>query len=139
MERYTVESRCNCSSDNKEYKKLFINDDFKINYRFLDHRYSPVKVIPPEYVNCIFTFFIKGREDEEFIASCIDGVTTNCMIDNATNQLKIIFENHGLKSGKLMVKYRFIIRDPEFPTGKADRYGSADTRIILTEDLFEDE
>lgn len=139
MERYTIDSACGCEKPGTEYKKLFIEDDFKINYRFLDHRYSPVAVIPPEYVDCVFTFFIKGREDTEFIASCIDGVTTNCMIDPATNQLKIIFENHGLQTGKLMVKYKFIIRDPEFPTGRADRYGSGDTKIILTDDLFEDE
>lgn len=131
--RYKVESSDEIKNPGFQ---IYVNDDFKLNYRFMDHRYSPAVLIPPKYINFVFTYSVMGRS-ETYVASNINGVLTNCFIDNATNQIKVIFENHNLKPGKLVVNQRFIINDPEFPSGKADRHQLVDTQVILVDKLYE--
>lgn len=120
-----------------EPRRIYTGDDFKLSYKFVDTRYTPKVIIPPKYVNCIFKYVVLGGGDIEYIASCIDGVCTNCVIDEGTKTLKVLFKEHGLPAGKLVVSYKFIIRDPEFPAEEACRHESTDTGIILTDNEFE--
>lgn len=121
-----------CNSD----VKIYIKSDFKLSYRFTDNSYKPTIVVPPINVNFIFTYYIYGRP-EKYVSSNINGVLTNCAIDEINNKAKIIFENHGLKPGRLMVEYRFITDDSDMPTGKSDTYKGGDTGIILTNDILD--
>lgn len=120
-----------------DFKRIYVGDDFKLSYKFVDTRYTPKVLIPPKYVNCVFKYVVLGGGDTQYVASSINGVCTNCIIDEGTNTLKVLFKEHGLPAGRLIVSYKFIIRDPEFPGEEAARTESSDTGIILTDNEFE--
>jgi hypothetical protein len=127
---------CGEKKPDMEEMEFDIMEDFKLRYRFVDHRYTPTALVPPKYVNFIFTYSILGRE-ETFIASNLKGVQTNCRIDEATNSVVVIFQNHGLGEGKLMVRQKFIVDDPDFPNGKASRIEDTYTGIILVDNSID--
>lgn len=116
---------------------MYTEEDFKLSYTFTDNRYRPKVVIPPKYIDCIFKYVVLGS-DKEYIASTTGGVYTNCYIDEATNTLKVMFKNHGLPPGKLMVSYQFLVDDVEFPGEKARIHKSEDTGITLTDNEWKD-
>lgn len=116
---------------------MYTEEDFKLSYTFVDSRYRPKVVIPPKYINCIFKYVVVGS-DKEYIASSVDGVYTNCYVDEDNNALKVMFKNHGLPAGKLMVSYQFLVNDVEFPGEKARLHKSEDTGITLTDNEWKD-
>lgn len=138
---------CGCATDGrgsgggsprKEGRRvMYTEEDFKLSYTFVDSRYSPKVVIPPQYVNCTFKFVVLGG-DGEYLASSIDGVCTNCYIDEGDSSLKVMFKNHGLPPGKLMASYTIMVKDVEFPGEVARMHKSEDTGVTLTDNEFED-
>ena len=118
-------------------KIIYTEEDFKLSYTFSDNRFRPKVVIPPKNINCVFKYVVLGG-DKEYVASSIDGVLTNCYIDEASNTLKVMFKNHGLPPGKLMVSYNFLIKDVEFPGETARLHKSEDTGITLTDNEWKD-
>lgn len=117
--------------------KLYVKDDFKLIYSFTDHRYNPTLIIPPDHIEFEFKYTILGRPDTEFIASHLNGEYKNCFQNDSTNELVVLFDNHNLKAGQLVVEYHFSVHDEAFPEKVADRYNSELTGIVLTDNLLE--
>lgn len=130
-ERYTSRTPTACQSA----INLNVDDDFKLVYQFTDSRFSPPILIPLDSFDLQIDYYIKGKP-EHYVAVMKRGVCVNCVAIPETSTLKVIFDNHNLKTGNLYAKFTFSFPDPDFP----DRYGDVVkieyTNIVLTDNIY---
>ena len=60
--------------------------------------------------------FYTNDLEHTYVASSLGGVLTNCFDDNG--QIHVVFNNHGLSTGTLRVKFRAEIPNDIYPDGK---------------------
>lgn len=135
MRRCRVESVNSCDCNDGSVK-VYTKTSFKLIYTFTDHRYVPTLIIPPSDIEFEFKYSVLGREGE-LIASHIGDEWTNCFMNQSTKELVVLFKDHELPPGQLVVEYHFLVHDPAFPNKMADRYDSELTGVVLTDNLLE--
>lgn len=67
----------------------------------------------------VATFWTASKVNT-FVASCINGVMTNCFNDGG--QIHVVFDNHKLSKGRLMVELHTLLPNGIYPDGTQDIY-----------------
>lgn len=108
------------------YQKSF----FKLQYQFI----KDGKVIDPRTIDFVFTYFIQDTSDK-FVASHIQGNIINLFIDDDKKQINVIFQNPKFDIGKLMVEYRFLVKDEDFISSIQNVYFGDYTNVKITDNI----
>lgn len=87
--------------------------DFDFIYRMFDADGNPIG-FPPDGVDWNVCFYTP-HSNRVFIASCIDGVYTNCFNDNG--QIHVVAKNHGLAPGRIMSTPTILNPNDIYPDG----------------------
>lgn len=112
---------CNCNStpcDGNQSSELEfkLNEDFKLDYQFLDSRFCPPMLIPLDSFDLDIEYYIKDRE-EVYLVTKTGSEVTNCILYPGNSVIKVIMSNHGLKAGYLWSRFTFKFPDQEYPNG----------------------
>lgn len=87
--------------------------DFDFIYRMFDAAGNPIG-FPPDGVDWNVCFYTP-HSNRVFIASCIDGVCTNCFNDNG--QIHVVAKNHGLAPGRILSTPTILNPNDIYPDG----------------------
>lgn len=115
--------------------RIFQRSSFKLIYLFTEEivEANPEIVNPRDY-DFVFTYSILDQSDI-FVASHIQGNSTNLFINDKDKSITVVFENPGFDIGKLMAEYRFISKDQDFIFNKSSVFFGEWTGVKIIDDV----
>lgn len=107
--------RCNpymnpYGNQDTNYYEINTQSEFRLIYHFVDPRFNPQMKIPFNKIDFELVYYIDGRQ-EQFIARKQGELSQNCVLYPKDSTAKVLFENHGLKSGILMCNVTVLVYD----------------------------
>lgn len=133
-----MERRVRCNpyinpyGNQETYNEINLKNEFRLLFHFIDPRFNPPIKIPFDKIDFLLTFYIDGRE-EQFIAKKSGELSQNCVLYPRESTAKVIFENHGLKSGILMCDFTVYAYDEQMSDRQVTISEVIETGIKLVE------
>jgi len=120
-------TNCHCSD---VVTKITNGDSFRLVYRF-NSLNEPGALVNLNSFGLTAEYWIEGSESNVLAFEKPMASNNQCIVEPESAIIKFIFNGYSLNSGRLLVKFKFRLPDPQMPDGFATEYVEGFTGIII--------